>query len=92
MAGTDSAGDPLGRGVRFGLSGSPGHVREGGLPPELVGDAIVAILAAGGCAAGRRLRVLICHLVALDPIVRGDPADGELVASSEDAVAGYRQR
>ena len=44
-SGADSAGDPLGCGVRFGFGGSPGHVREGGLPPELVGDAIVAIVA-----------------------------------------------
>ena len=90
--GADLAGDPLGRGVRFGLGGGPGHVREGGLPPELVGDAIVAILAAGGCAAGRRPRVLICHLVALDSMVRWDPADGDLVASSEDAVTGLHRR
>ena len=47
-AGADEAGDPLGCGVRFGFGGGPGHVREGGLPPELVGDAIVAILAARG--------------------------------------------
>ena len=75
------AGDPLGRGARPGFGGRSGHVREAGLPSELVRDVLVATR---GRPTRRRLRELIRLLIACCPAVCGDPANGHLVVPGEN--------
>ena len=65
----------------------PGHVREAGLPLVPIWDAVL-----GGTPFGRGPGILVCLLAANDPMVREDPAGGDLVVSDENSGADLHRR
>lgn len=75
------AGDPLGSPAGPGLGGHPADVPEAGPPSVLVGD--FAAWPPLGSGPG----MLVRFLVASDPVMCGDPGDGDLIVSAQDARA-----